>query len=35
MSEPALEFENNAIFKQNCALNCLFHLKYHILAVLA
>ena len=35
MSEPTLECENNAIFKQNYAQNCLFHLKFPILAVLA
>ena len=35
MSEPALECENNAIFKQNYAQNCLFHKKYPILAILA
>ena len=34
MSEPAQKQENNAIFKQNYTKNCLFLLKYHILAVL-
>ena len=34
MSEPAQKHENNAIFKQNYTKNCLFPLKYHILAVL-
>ena len=35
MSDPALKCKNNAIFKQNYTKNCLFLLKYPILAVLA
>ena len=35
MSEPALKCENNVIFKQNYAKNCLLLLKWPILIVLA
>ena len=35
MSEPALKYENNAFLSKTILKNCLFLLKYLILAVIA